>query len=607
MPLLQKNNKELKIAVIYVIFIVISIHFAQSNNNYYDQNKHSKFFYEKSDIDIQTQGSLDSAGYNIFWFIHISDTQFIWYNDDKIAQFNQLLNESYKTINPSFIYNTGDIVNSDYEHFITANERDQRIEEWERYRECLDKNQMNSTIYMDIMGNHDCYGHPGYSYFLKYSMMGKTFDTLQYSFKRKFSFGKYAFIGIHTPENYGAKYPHALFGYLSKEELDWYENELRNAQDCEKIFVFGHHPPYEIISEANSNGKTFFMLNDEYGVDYLFVGHGHHNTFQKINNLLAIETTNFDRDGGSYRIVAIDNNQLSTSLEFVAKWPQGIITYPPQNLYLTKNLKDDDLKKIRALAWDPKGIKKVEWAAFDESGNEQITDWKVMTNIMNTSLYEAKFDLDYDSNLKYLIKVKIEGGSGENVKEIIFSPKISFFFGWQIGAPLITISFFALISLASFITYYRRWKYPELRKTPEKKVDKKLKNLFILKGLIFLLVPLTFGGIYKGQITAVFSLLFVNSNGFYLNDVNLLFTGVSFMFCFFWIGFRLSYKHRNRLLAHLCVSIAFTIFLIIFYILHYPEISWFSPGYYAMLIIDMLMLKRNFQRKKEFRENIIAK
>ncbi|MGV9172929.1 MAG: hypothetical protein ACOC35_10220 [Promethearchaeia archaeon] len=92
---------------------------------------------------------LISSNNEIMWFIHVTDTQDIWYDDEKIGQWKQLLNQSYHEIDPLLIYNTGDLVNSDYEKFITANERDQRIEEWERYNQSLYECGMNSSVYMD--------------------------------------------------------------------------------------------------------------------------------------------------------------------------------------------------------------------------------------------------------------------------------------------------------------------------------------------------------------------------------------------------------------------------------------------------------------------------
>ncbi|MHA1439182.1 MAG: metallophosphoesterase [Promethearchaeota archaeon] len=601
--MLTTNQK--KVILTFSIFVIIIFSTFIFFLNFNLSSKKKYYDSDPSEIELNYQGSIDDGNYEIFWFIHVTDTQFIWYNDEKIHQWETLLNETFKEIKPLFIYNTGDLVNSDYEHFMTANERNQRIEEWESYRETLDNNKMNYTIYMDVVGNHDCYGDSGNKYFLKYSMMGRSKDTLQYAFKRSFSFGKYSFIGLHTADNYGVQYPFALFGYLNKEELNWYEDTLENSKDCERIFLFGHQPPLEIYSDFNSNGKTFLNLNKKYNVFAYFCGHGHINSFQNVNGLLAIETCNFDEDGGTYRIVSVDQNQLSTSIENVGKWPQGIITYPPREQYINDNLDKNNIQKIRVLAWDPKGVNSVEWCAYKKNGNKKILDWKDLENATNDGpLWEGNWNSNLNDGKDYTIKVRIKGGSGEQIKELNFSTKKSLYIGLFQLIPLFYISFFALISIIIISTYHLRTNVPKFKKKPEQKVDKQLKKLYLLKCLIFLTIPLTFAGMFLGKITAVFSLFYLNSYGIHFMAVNLMFTALLFLFTILWIGFRLSYKKRKILTIDLILSISFTCFLITFYLLHFPTISWFSPGLYSMIMIDCFMLKRNIEMKKEKRKEI---
>lgn len=566
-----------------------------------NQNSESESF-----VSLSNHGSINASENEIFWFIHVTDTQDIWYNEDRIDNWYELLNESYNTILPSFIYNTGDLVNSDYHNFLTANERDQRVEEWERYEKSLKENGMNSSIYMDVMGNHDAYGDPEYQYFLEYSIMGSEFDTLQYSFKRRFTFGEYAFIGLHTPEDFGIRYPFGLFGYLNTPELDWYEQELKKYHDCDRIFIFGHHPPFELYSAFSSSGKTFFQLNEEFDVDYYFVGHGHSNTFQNINGMLAIETEKFSHNDGTYRIVALDNNQLSTSLEHVGQWPQSIITNPTIKDYMTQNL--DDIKKIRVLAWDPKGIDSVEWSAYTPDGNIKLRDWKDLSNSTNDmNLWEGNWD-DLENELieindlsSMLIKVRTQGGSGENIEEMIYSPSVQPYFGWYQAIPIIYISFFGFIGIIIIITSYLRLKIPKFKKTPEIEVDHSLRNLYLLKCLVFLAVPMTFGAMYVGQITAVFSLFYLNFWGIHFNGTLLIYSGTIFLFSIFWQGFALSYKHRTAMMIESTISATWLIFILVFYILHFPSLSWISPGLYLMIGLDFLLFRkaRNLRARED--------
>ena len=246
----------------------------------------SHFFLEKTqrseivNIGLSNQGFINSSDQNIFWFIQITDTQFVWSASEKISTFNQLLNESFQEINPLFIYNTGDLVDANYGI-------QQDVEEWELYKKALEDNSMNSSIYIDLIGNHDAAQDSNFSYYLNYSMIGRSFNTLQYSFNKSFSFGKYAFIGLNTAKSSYNLVEFAFHGFLNSTELDWYENELEKFRNFDRIFVFGHHPhntppPYLIISNLSSSGKSFFDLNEEFNVFSYFSGHSHVDYFQNI-------------------------------------------------------------------------------------------------------------------------------------------------------------------------------------------------------------------------------------------------------------------------------------------------------------------------------------
>ncbi|MFX0105305.1 MAG: metallophosphoesterase family protein [Candidatus Hodarchaeota archaeon] len=393
------------------------------------------------------QGFISSNSYELFWFIQISDTQFLWYSNQRIADFYEFLNETYKTITPLFIYNTGDLVNTYYG-------AQQNKDEWELYKKALDDNSMNTSIYMDVIGNHDAMEDPNFEYFLNYSMMGISFNTTQYSFNKTFNFGNYAFIGLNTAKKSYNLFEFGFQGFLSSEELDWYENELEKYKEFEKIFVFGHHPPsyppfYKIISEESSTGKDFYELNEEHNVSYYFSGHIHSNSIQYLNELLSITTSNFDQNNGVYRIISLDNNSLSTSVGYVGVWPQAIITHPSGEEYLFRDLYVKG-KKIRVLAWDPKGIISVKWGLFDNKGEYQIMNWQSLEKIYEDSpLWEGNLDFQYRGNL--LLKVKIDGGSGETLKILNYNLKkeISVF---SLSVAIIMV--IGLISISVIINYY---------------------------------------------------------------------------------------------------------------------------------------------------------
>jgi len=442
------ESKKLKLKSVFILLIIginlcigaIPI-FLLENSHLLKKNQD----FELIKTSLSNQGVINYSKQRLFWFIHISDTQFVWSTNESINNFYQLLNETYHEIEPLFIYNTGDLVDAN-------NGAGQDIKEWKLYQTALEDNKMNSSIYKDLVGNHDAANDPDFSYFLNYSMMGKDLGVLQYSFNKTFSFGNYAFIGLNTAKRAYNLYEFALIGSLNTTELDWYENELEKYKDFDLIFVFGHHPhynpaPFSIISNISSSGKTFFDLNDEYNVNYYFSGHAHVHSFQKDKNLLMITTSNFNLQGGTYRIITIDHNSLSTSIGHIGIWPQAVITYP-SNEHPTI----EGLTKLRVLAWDPLGINSVEWSLFSDKKEFQITSWNPLKNFdLNEPLWEGDFDFQF--NGRYILKVKIDGGSGQIIKEITFTSKSGWKFEFSANIIFIFISF---VSIGIIIFNYSR-------------------------------------------------------------------------------------------------------------------------------------------------------
>ncbi len=408
--------------IIFFLFCLtyLSIFQLCLRNSYLSNFNNSRdFVHELYHPVTSKNGFIDSEGNKVFWFIQITDTQFVWGNQDKIDMFSKFLNETKKIINPLFIINTGDIVDADIG-------RNQILEEWQNYNKSLSENKINSSIYVDLVGNHDGSEDLHYSYFMNYSITGREYGVTQISFNHSFSFGNYAFIGINTAnDSYDNFFDFAFGGFLNTEELDWYENELKRYKDYDNIFVFGHHPTsfppyYRIISNLSSTGKTFYDLNKEYHVNYYFCGHIHSNYIQEKDGLNTIITDNFDDKNGTYRIVVIADNQLSTSIEYVGNWPQGLIISPPSHNFYDSQFKID-LENIHVLAWDPKGIISVEWSVYLESG-KQFKNWtSLQRNYESGILWEGDFckDLSYENN--YIVKVKIEGNSGQIIREIIYN------------------------------------------------------------------------------------------------------------------------------------------------------------------------------------------
>ncbi|MHA1730556.1 MAG: metallophosphoesterase family protein [Promethearchaeota archaeon] len=538
------------------------------------------------------RGSIDGGDRQVFWFLHVSDTQGLWRHPGQIPLWERFLGESFHTIQPLFVVNTGDLVDSDYYDFF---ERGVGQEHWEwySYQKSLDDAQMNFSVYKDLLGNHDMYRDIAAAFYLNYSMAGRAIGRTQYSWNFTNSLGTFAFLGLNTPEDNGIEYPFALFGYLNRSELDWYEAELRSYRGAQMTMIFGHHPPYEVVSSLSSSGATWGRLNREFGVDAYFVGHGHINDVEDARGMPAIETGKFDGDA-PYRVVAVDGTTLSSRAFTVGEWPQALITSPAQVDHLYADYDRAQLVNVdavRVLAWDPKGVSRVR---VQVPGGE----WADATNV-GGPLWELPTDAPVASGV---VKAKVTGGSGETVVDLEFLQSPGWHWTWFQGAIFLTVAFLGIQIALPVTVAVLRLKYPKrFGKKPGRNVDPRQRRTFLLKCLVFLLVPLTVGLMLFESPTLVFSLFYLNSRGAFFYSTNLIYTSIPFLFGILVPSFFLSPVNRKKMVAASVGSIASELFLLVFYLLRFPAVSWIAPGYYLLIACDVLLAWRALEPGKKTR------
>ncbi len=540
-------------------------------------------------------GYIDTANHQMFWFIQIADTQHIWYNDDSMAHFRYLLSNTRDIVKPEFFILAGDIVDSDYENTFGKNERDQRIEEWQNYNEIITDTGMDISFYFDLMGNHDAYGDPGFSHYMNYSIVGKETGKTQIAWEKKYNFGDYAFIGLHTAEDRGVQYPYQVFGYLNRAELDWFEQKLETYKDYDLTFTFGHHPAFEINSQLSSSLNTFIGLCTAYGVDFYGMGHGHHNTYDNSFGTFCVETESFDNEERAFRIIAVDNNKISSSVEYVNRWPHAVITAPVSQEFTNEGVVGTT--NIRVLAWDKNGVNKVSWSAWNIFG-EMVVDWTDMVQQNGGPLWEGPWNNTLETGNRYIIKAKIEGGSEVVIREISFS-SMAPIRGFTIFNVIVWsfIAFFALITLLPARVFILRKRYPEkYGKKPDQLVSRKLAKLYLIKVAIFFLLPVSFGFPVHGELEAFFPFFTVSITGIHFYSLNLIFGGVGFLLSVMPQGFRLSKGTKWRFQADTIISLVGIGLMLYFHGGHYA-ISFIAPALYGMIIMDILMF--NATRKDE--------
>lgn len=171
--------------------------------------------------------------------------------------------------------------------------------------------------------------------------------------------------------------------------------------------------------------------------------------------------------------MVIDDNQLSTSIEDIGKWPQGLIISPPSNNFYDSQFKIE-LENIHVLAWDPKGIVSIEWSVYFENGN-QFKSWtSLQRNLENGILWEGDFCKDLSFGNNYIVKVKIEGNSGQTIREIIYSVPMNI--NYELVHIILTVLVIGIIAMPIVIIILYPKKILKKKLTLKNYIEIVLKN-----------------------------------------------------------------------------------------------------------------------------------
>ena len=251
-------------------------------------------------IVITLSGCGDGPPASPFFFLQMADTQFGMYSDDEsfereTALFTRAI-EHANRLKPEFVIICGDLINRPGDPL--------QREELLRICSMLDK---TISIYL-VPGNHDVGNIPTPESITWYK---DNFSHDKYSFQHK---GTYGIVLnsplIDSPEK-------AMEAY--EEQLRLLEKQLKlaDAGGFKHIFVFTHHPfflssPDEDDQYYNippARRETFLKMFDEYGVEAIFSGHYHRNSYGEYNDIKMITTGPVGKplgdDPSGFRIVRV--------------------------------------------------------------------------------------------------------------------------------------------------------------------------------------------------------------------------------------------------------------------------------------------------------------
>jgi Icc-related predicted phosphoesterase len=411
--------KKHKFALLIIAVLIIYAYGSLIDTSPY-QNSYQTIYGTQSATTLhKLSAHLSNNTHNIFWFIQITDIHIGSFRlmADTKQNFRDFFNNMKFVLNvnndSNFIVSTGDLTNAQ----IPLPYR-QDIHEWEEYNNTVyNAGLANTSYYYDIVGNHDGYNDSlSFHYYLTYSIQKK----LQYSWYRAFPFGNYTFIALNSVQDTGSSFPDGTLGSLNRMELDWFEQQLIDAQKAAKLtFVFAHHPEDEVGYNTTTSGKTLLDLLEEYNVSAYIYGHGHETHERNQGGTLFIESDSLGMPltAPGYRIFAVDNDGISTIYHPLNKWPAVLITCPIDRK-LTMQAPDipNNSKSVpvRALVFDENPLSSVQF----KLDNGILNPMAIIPD--NAHLWNASFDASGLSAGEHTLTVQASSSSGIATDSIVF-------------------------------------------------------------------------------------------------------------------------------------------------------------------------------------------
>jgi hypothetical protein len=361
----------------------------------------------------------------ILWFIQTSDTHIGTSGSTDTNNLTWLVTTAKSTIAPSFIIVTGDLTDSTNGNWLGLPNGPYQAE-WDAYKGIVD-GRITADDYYDLPGNHDEYNDGDFSYYLANSVQGRTTHRTQASFTRIVGSASYHFLGINTADNTGDPFsltsPYGDHAGLDANELAYIATELDANKNAALTMVFGHHP---LAPTGNSQDTYVYyglesfldLMNVNYGVLY---GYGHTHAFSEAllnpgsgrRSFFYLNTASLGKSSSNqYTVFAIDCNGISSVPATKGTWPVVLITAPVDRYYGNAtspygyDVPASTSSPIRALAFDPSGISKMEYR-IDSSAT-----WNLMTPVANNlRLWSAAWNSSNATQGDHVIEVRATNAS----------------------------------------------------------------------------------------------------------------------------------------------------------------------------------------------------
>ncbi len=240
-----------------------------------------------------------------FSFIQMSDPQFGFFDENRSFEketqnFTKAIQEANR-LHPSFVIVTGDLVNRPFD---TAQIRE--------YHSVVSKIASDIPLY-SVAGNHDVGNKPSPENIAAYNI---AFGPDYYSFHCKSMLGIVLnSVYLSAPNNVKEK---------AEDQEKWLLQLLDSsrAMNFKHIMVFLHHPLFlktanekdEYFNIPSETRKRYLDLFKKYGIQYVFAGHYHRNSFGMADGIHMVTTGPVGKplgnDPSGFRIITINGKRV---------------------------------------------------------------------------------------------------------------------------------------------------------------------------------------------------------------------------------------------------------------------------------------------------------
>ncbi|XP_068217360.1 transmembrane protein 62-like isoform X1 [Palaemon carinicauda] len=259
------------------------------------------------------------------WIVQVSDIHLRAGDEMEIQHFQEFVEDALNILKPSAVLVTGDLTNSKTYGVKVA----EIPEEWSIYRRVVKEriSRNNSSIWLDIAGNHDNFDEVAHSYF-KANAVQSSFTASRTALGvtvAGIGGQNITFLPVDASLKPGIR-AYNFLGYLPEDEFKNLHRAAEEAHNRGDIIVFyGHYPISTIVSSTDltkllSTGSAYVCghLHTGFGtVDPMWTRHP--------NGLMELELSDWAHTH-RFRILAFDDGRLTWIDVTHPTWPVVMIS-----------------------------------------------------------------------------------------------------------------------------------------------------------------------------------------------------------------------------------------------------------------------------------------